>query len=87
MTLIGLEEHFLTAEIRDTWTAIGLDAVDPSVTFHSGQIEGRLNQVSGLAQGPVDYAPLLRGSSLEIPRAVLRNNSEIRSLPRHPFLA
>ena len=42
MTLIGIEEHFLTAEIRDAWNAAGLDAVDPSVAFHSGQIAGRL---------------------------------------------
>jgi hypothetical protein len=35
MTLIGIEEHFLTAEIREAWNAIGLDAVDPSVAFHS----------------------------------------------------
>ena len=42
MTLIGIEEHFLTAEIREAWNAIGLDAVDPSVAFHSGPIEGRL---------------------------------------------
>jgi predicted TIM-barrel fold metal-dependent hydrolase len=40
--LIGIEEHFLTAEIREAWNAIGLDAVDPSVAFHSGMIEGRL---------------------------------------------
>jgi predicted TIM-barrel fold metal-dependent hydrolase len=40
--LIGVEEHFLTAEIREAWNAIGLDAVDPSVAFHSGTIEGRL---------------------------------------------
>jgi hypothetical protein len=38
--LIGIEEHFLTAEIRDAWSAIGLDAVDPSVAFHSGAIGG-----------------------------------------------
>jgi len=37
--LIGIEEHFLTAEIRQAWEAIGLDAVDPSVAFHSGAIE------------------------------------------------
>jgi predicted TIM-barrel fold metal-dependent hydrolase len=42
MKLIGIEEHFLTAEIRDAWHAIGLDAVDPSVAFHSGAMEGRL---------------------------------------------
>jgi hypothetical protein len=42
MKLIGIEEHFLTAEIRDSWNAIGLDATDPSVAFHSGKIEQRL---------------------------------------------
>lgn len=42
MKLIGIEEHFLTAEIRDAWSAIGLAATDPSVAFHSGAIEGRL---------------------------------------------
>src|SRR5476651_887866 len=42
MTLIGIEGHFLTTEIREAWNALGLDAVDPSVAFHSGPIEGRL---------------------------------------------
>jgi len=42
VNLIGIEEHFLTTEIRDAWNAIGLDAVDPSVAFHSGMIERRL---------------------------------------------
>lgn len=42
MKLIGIEEHFLTSEIRDAWSAIGLDATDPSVAFHSGTIEGHL---------------------------------------------
>jgi hypothetical protein len=31
----------LTAEVREAWNAIGLDAVDPSVAFHSGTIESR----------------------------------------------
>jgi hypothetical protein len=44
MTLIGIEEHFLTAEIREAWNAIGLDAVDPSVAFHSGPIEALRGQ-------------------------------------------
>ncbi len=42
MKLIGIEEHFLTAEIHEAWDAIGLDATDPSVAFHAGAIEGRL---------------------------------------------
>jgi predicted TIM-barrel fold metal-dependent hydrolase len=40
--LIGIEEHFLTDEIHRAWNAIGLDAIDPSMAFHSGTIEGRL---------------------------------------------
>lgn len=48
MKLIGIEEHFLTADIRDAWTAAGLEATDPSVAFHAGAIEGRLLD---LAQG------------------------------------
>lgn len=42
MKLIGIEEHFLTIEVRDAWTAIGLAAIDPSVSIHSGLIENRL---------------------------------------------
>ncbi|MDN7439392.1 amidohydrolase family protein [Burkholderia cepacia] len=42
MKLIGIEEHFLTAEIRQAWDAIGLEATDPSMAFHSGAIERRL---------------------------------------------
>lgn len=42
MKLIGIEEHFLTLEVRKAWEAIGLEATDPSVAFHSGAIEGRL---------------------------------------------
>jgi predicted TIM-barrel fold metal-dependent hydrolase len=42
MKLIGIEEHFLTSEVRDAWRAIGLEATDPSVAFHAGAIEARL---------------------------------------------
>lgn len=42
MKLIGIEEHFLTDEIHRAWTAIGLEAVDPSMAFHSGTFEVRL---------------------------------------------
>ncbi len=42
MKLIGIEEHFHTAEIDAAWRAIGLDAIDPSVAFHSGKLESRL---------------------------------------------
>jgi predicted TIM-barrel fold metal-dependent hydrolase len=46
MKLIGIEEHFLTAEVRDAWNAIGLDATDPSVAIHSGAMESRLLDVA-----------------------------------------
>jgi predicted TIM-barrel fold metal-dependent hydrolase len=42
MKLIGIEEHFLTDEIHQAWNAISLEAVDPSMAFHSGTFEVRL---------------------------------------------
>jgi predicted TIM-barrel fold metal-dependent hydrolase len=47
MKLIGIEEHYLTAEVRDAWDAIGLAAADPSVAFHRGDIERRLLDLAG----------------------------------------
>ena len=42
MKLIGIEEHYLTADVRDAWKAAGLAATDPSVAVHSGEVERRL---------------------------------------------
>ena len=42
MKLIGIEEHYLTAEVRDAWEVVGLAETDPSVAVHSGEIERRL---------------------------------------------
>ncbi len=42
MKLIGIEEHYLTADVRDAWKAIGLAVTDPSVALHSGEVERRL---------------------------------------------
>ncbi len=42
MTLIGVEEHFLTDDIHRAWKAIGLESADPSLAFHSGPFEARL---------------------------------------------
>ena len=47
MKLIGIEEHYLTAGVRDAWEAIGLAAMDPSVAVHSGAIERRLFDLAG----------------------------------------
>ena len=42
MKLIGIEEHYLTADVRDAWDAIGLAATDPCVAVHTGALERRL---------------------------------------------
>jgi predicted TIM-barrel fold metal-dependent hydrolase len=42
MKLIGIEEHFVTGEVRAAWDAIAQDAADPSAALHAGTIEGRL---------------------------------------------
>ncbi len=42
MKLIGIEEHYLSAGVRDAWQAVGLGEADPSVAVHSGEIERRL---------------------------------------------
>ncbi|OUI88121.1 amidohydrolase [Acetobacter sp. DmW_043] len=46
MKLIGIEEHFLTPEIKNAWSALGLEASDPSVAFHGGLLETRLNDLT-----------------------------------------
>ena len=47
MKLIGIEEHYLTADVRAAWDAIGLAAADPSVAVHSREIERRLLDLVG----------------------------------------
>lgn len=42
MKLIGIEEHFATAEVKTEWHSAGLQLTDPSIAFHSGMIEERL---------------------------------------------
>ena len=42
MKLIGIEEHYLSADVRSAWDAMGLAAVDPCVANHSGEVERRL---------------------------------------------
>lgn len=42
MRLIGIEEHFLTDEVRAAWDATGLAAADPSAALHAGTLEERL---------------------------------------------
>ena len=42
MKLIGIEEHYLTTDVRDAWKVAGLAATDPCVAIHSGEIERRL---------------------------------------------
>ncbi len=42
MKLIAIEEHYLTADVRAAWDAIGLEATDPAIAIYSDEIERRL---------------------------------------------
>lgn len=46
MKLIGIEEHFLTNEVRNLWKTFGLPEADPSIAVHSREIERRLLDLS-----------------------------------------
>ena len=46
MKLIGIEEHYLTADVHDAWDAIGLAATDPSIAVHSGEVGRRLLELA-----------------------------------------
>lgn len=54
MVLTVIEEHGLAAETREAWAAIGLDAVDPSVVFHSGMIGRRLFDLAEVRHALMD---------------------------------
>jgi predicted TIM-barrel fold metal-dependent hydrolase len=96
MKLIGIEEHFLTAEIREAWRAIGLDATDPSVAFHSGAIEGRLldlaqDRLALMDETGLDVqvlsltTPALHDLGLECIELAQRTNDALAEvLARHP---
>ena len=96
MKLIGIEEHFLTAEVRDAWHSLGLDAVDPSVAFHSGAIEDRLLDLAGQRLALMDETGLdvqvlslmtpslhdLGAESVVMARRI--NDSLAEAVARHP---
>ena len=96
MKLIGIEEHFLTAEVREAWHAIGLEASDPSVAFHSGTIEKRLVGVAEERHALMDESGLdvqvlslttpalhdLGAQSVGIARRV--NDAMAEAVARHP---
>jgi len=53
MRLIGIEEHFLTAEVRQAWNAIGLEAPDPPVLlFNSGPMASLLARTYSNSSDP-----------------------------------
>jgi hypothetical protein len=54
-----LEEHFLTAEVRQAWNAIGLEASDPSVAFDFGPIEKRLLDLADERLALMDENPVV----------------------------
>ncbi len=96
MKLIGIEEHFLTAEVREAWHAVGLEASDPSVAFHSGAIEQRLIGLAGERLALMDESGLdvqvlslttpglhdLGSQSIDIARRI--NDAVAEAVARHP---
>ncbi|WP_313324706.1 amidohydrolase family protein [Sphingobium yanoikuyae] len=58
MKLVGVEEHYLTAEVRDAWDAIGLGSRDPCVSIHSGEFERRLLDLADARIGLMNEAGL-----------------------------
>ena len=96
MKLIGIEEHFLTAEVRDAWSAIGLELTDPSVGFHAGAIEKRLTNLTDERLALMDETGLdvqvlslttpalhdLGPESVDMARRI--NDTVARAVARHP---
>jgi uncharacterized protein len=76
MRLIGIEEHFLTGEVREAWNAIGLEASDLSVAFQSGTIEKRLLDLAELRLALMDE------SGLDVHRPVEMRDASLRLRPR-----
>ena len=96
MKLIGIEEHFLTAEVRAAWNDMRLEAIDPSVAAHSGAVERRLldladERVALMDETGLDVQVLslttpalhdLGPSSLDLARRT--NDAAALAVARHP---
>jgi predicted TIM-barrel fold metal-dependent hydrolase len=88
--------HFLTAEVREAWNAIRLEAPDPSVAFHSGAIERRLIDLAGERLALMDESgldvqvlslttPALHDpGSQAIDMAQRINDAAAKAIARHP---
>lgn len=96
MQLIGIEEHFLTADVAQAWQAIGLAATDPSTAVHGGPFEKRLLDLAGERIALMDETGLdvqvlslttpalhdLGEESVEMARRV--NDAVAAAIARHP---
>ena len=96
MKLIGIEEHFLTAEVQKAWHKIGLELVDPSVGYHAGAMERRLTNLAGERLALMDETRLdvqvlslttpalhdLGPESVEMARRI--NDAVAAAVARHP---
>lgn len=96
MQLIGIEEHFLTAEVRGAWDAVGLAATDPSVALHAGPLERRLADLADERLALMDETGLdvqvlslttpalhdLGAESVELARRT--NDAVAAAVARHP---
>ena len=96
MKLIGIEEHFITAEVNDAWNAAALEAVDPSVAFCAGVAWNRLFDLADERLALMDETGLdvqvlslttpmlhdLGAESLDIARRT--NDALAAAVARHP---
>ena len=74
MELIGIEEHYPTAEVRGAWDAIGLAATDPSVALHSGEIERHLRDMADERLRLMDETGLDVSSHRNVWRSALKTS-------------
>ncbi len=47
MKIVGIEEHFLSPAVRGAWAATASSGDDPSAALHMGEMEQRLEELSG----------------------------------------
>jgi predicted TIM-barrel fold metal-dependent hydrolase len=96
MKLIGIEEHFLTAEVGDAWRANGLDLSNPMVAHDLGPMSQRLLDLADQRVALMDETGLdmqvlslttpglheLGADSVDLARRV--NDAVAEAVSRHP---
>ncbi len=54
MKIVGIEEHFITNEVRKAWQSVALELSDLSIALHSGVTEQRLLDLADNRLGLMD---------------------------------